>query len=200
MGAPLRANLEKTEAHCMRIAKFFVVGGSAAVLIAGAAIPAAAQPTDTTNVTFEVLAGTLDIVTPEAADLGEGAPGEDIAGPLGPVTVDDTRSSVDASWEATVTATAFQTGGGSDPETITPEEIDYWSGPATGSVGNGTLTPGQDDAAAAAPLSATVPLVAFTHVGGTGNNTATWEPGLIVHLRPENIAGVYNGTVTHSVA
>lgn len=184
----------------MRIARFFVVGGSAAVLIAGAAIPAAAQPTDITDATFEVLAGTLDIAAPATADIGEGAPAEDIEGALGPVTVDDTRAAADASWVASVTASVFQTGGGTPPETILPGEIDYWSGPATATTGNGTFTPGQATEAEADALDSVTPLTAFTHVGGTGNNSVTWNPGLIVHLPDDSIAGIYEGTVTHSVA
>jgi hypothetical protein len=184
----------------MRIARIFVVGGSVAVFIAAAAIPAAADPTDSTTVTFEVLAGTLDIVAPETADIGQGAPGGTLGGSLGPVTVNDTRAAADASWEATVTSTTFQTGGGTAPETVDPGEIDYWSGPATSSTGNGTFTPGQATAGDAAPLSATAPLVAFTHGGGSGNNSVTWAPGLVVVLPADSVAGMYTGTVTHSVA
>jgi hypothetical protein len=164
------------------------------------AAPAVAAPTDTTDTTFEVLAGTLDIDAPAAADLGDGAPGGTITGQLGTVTVTDSRGAADASWEASVTATVFQTGGGTPAETVTPEEISYWSGPATATTGNGTFTPGQLTAGDAEPLSSVTPLVAFTHTGGTGGNTASWNPTLVVNVPLDSIAGVYTGTVTHSVA
>lgn len=164
------------------------------------AAPASAAPTDTTTTTFEVLVGTLDIDAPATADLGDGAPGGTITGQLGAVTVTDSRGAADASWVASVTATNFQTGGGTPAETVLATEIDYWSGPSTTTTGTGTFTPGQATAAAAAPLNNVTLLPAFTHTGGTGGNTATWNPTLIVHVPLDSIAGVYTGTVTHSVA
>ncbi|WP_433127600.1 hypothetical protein ACQPWW_32370 [Micromonospora sp. CA-240977] len=184
----------------MRTAKICLTAAAATAMVGFLAAPATAAPTDTTTVTFEVLAGTLDIDAPATADLGTGAPGGTITGPLGPVTVTDSRGAADASWVASVTASVFQTGGGSPPETVLPEEIDYWSGTATATTGTGTFTPGQATAGAAAPLSSVTPLTAFTHAGGTGGNTATWNPTLIVNVPLDSIAGVYTGTVTHSVA
>ncbi|MFF0150862.1 hypothetical protein [Micromonospora sp. NPDC005203] len=184
----------------MHTAKICLAGAAAAAMVGFLAAPAAAAPTDTTTVTFEILAGTLDIDAPATADLGTGAPGGTITGQLGPVTVTDSRGAADASWVASVTASVFQTGGGSPPETVLPEEIDYWSGPATATTGTGTFTPGQANAGAAEPLSSVTPVTAFTHSGGTGGNTATWNPTLIVNVPLDSIAGVYTGTVTHSVA
>ncbi|MEU8113671.1 hypothetical protein [Micromonospora sp. NPDC048947] len=184
----------------MRTAKIVLAGAAAAAMVGFLAAPAAAAPTDTTDTTFEVLAGTLDIVAPATADLGDGAPGGTITGQLGTVTVTDSRGAADASWVASVTATVFQTGGGSPPETVLPSEIDYWSGPATATTGDGTFTPGQATAGDAAALDSVTPLTAFTHSGGTGGNTAAWNPTLVVNVPLDSIAGVYTGTVTHSVA
>ncbi|RZT81478.1 hypothetical protein EV382_4757 [Micromonospora violae] len=184
----------------MRTAKICLAGAAAVAMVGFLAAPAAADPTDTTSTTFEVLAGTLDIVAPATADLGGGPPGGVISGQLGTVTVDDSRGEADASWVASVTATVFQTGGGSPPETVLPEEIDYWSGPATATTGDGTFTEGQTAAGDAQPLSSVTPLTAFTHSGGTGGNTASWNPTLVVNVPLDSIAGVYTGTVTHSVA
>lgn len=131
----------------MRTAKICLAGAAAAAMVGVLAAPAAAAPTDTTTTTFEVLVGTLDIDAPAAADLGDGAPGGTITGQLGTVTVTDSRGATNASWVASVTATVFQTGGASPPETVLPEEINYWSGPSTASTGDGTLTPGQAAAA-----------------------------------------------------
>ncbi|GAA3737320.1 hypothetical protein GCM10022225_20160 [Plantactinospora mayteni] len=184
----------------MRITKALLVS-SAAVLAAGLlGSPAAAAPTGDTDVTFELLAGTLDITVPATADLGTGSPGSPLDGQLGVVTVTDERASADASWTATVTSTDFTTGTATASETILASEVDYWSGPATATTGNGTFTPGQVNAAAAAPLDNTTPLTAFSHTGGTGNNSAAWNPTLVVNVPLDNEAGTYTGTVTHSVA
>lgn len=164
------------------------------------AAPAAAAPTDDTTVTFEVDEGTLDIVAPATADLGSGAPGGIITGQLGTVTVTDSRGAADASWVASVTSTVFETGGGTPAETVEPGLIDYWSGAATATTGNGTFTPGQANAGAAEPLDTVTPVTAFTHTGGTGGNTAAWNPTLVVNVPLDSIAGTYTGTVTHSVA
>ncbi|GAA5196374.1 hypothetical protein GCM10023322_65130 [Rugosimonospora acidiphila] len=185
----------------MRIAKTFIFGAAAAAVAVGfTAAPAAAAPTASTVVTFDIGAGTLDIVAPASADLGTGSPGGTIDAALGPVTVTDGRASADASWIASVTSTNFVTGTGTPSEVILASEVDYWSGPATATTGNGTFTPGQPTAADAAPLDNAVALTAFTHVGGTGNNSATWDPTLVVNVPLDSEAGTYTGTVTHSVA
>ncbi|WP_433530159.1 hypothetical protein ACQPYA_28865 [Micromonospora sp. CA-263727] len=184
----------------MRTRTILVSAVAAVAATALAASPALADPTDTTDTTFEVEAGTLDVTTPATADLGTGAPGDTISGQLGVVTVSDTRAADDASWEATVTSTDFTTGGATASETVPATAIDYWSGPATATTGNGTFTPGQATAGAAEPLDNTTGVVAFTHTGGTGNNTAAWNPTLDVNVPLANQAGTYTGTVTHSVA
>lgn len=182
----------------MNISRLLVAAGAAAVVVAGlSASPALADGTDTT---FEVLSGTLDITVPASANMGTGAPGSAVAGSLGTVTVIDDRASADGSWEATVTSTTFTTGTGTASETVLASEIEYWSGPATATTGSGTFTPGQTQEADAAALDTTTPLTAFTHVGGTGNNTASWAPGITVNLPLDDEAGIYAGTVTHSVA
>lgn len=183
----------------MRTSRLLTVGAATATAIALAAAPAAAQQDTTT--TFDLDAGTLDMTVPGTADLGNGGGGTTITGQLGAVTVDDTRAAADASWTAEVQATDFTTDDGGDAsEIVTPGNIDYWSGAATATEGNGTFTPGQADAGAAEPLSDTTPITAFTHAGGTGNNSASWNPTLEVNVPLANVAGTYTGTVTHSVA
>ena len=184
----------------MRIGRILLIGAAAATAAGIAAGPAVAAPSDTTVVTFEVLAGTLDIDAPATADLGTGAPGGTITGNLGAVTVTDSRASADASWEATVTSTVFTTGTGTPSQTILPAEVDYWSGPLIDSTGNGTFTPGQPTFSDREPLDTVTPVVAFTHTGGTGNNTAVWTPSLTINVPLDAEAGIYTGTVTHSVA
>lgn len=174
---------------------------AAGTLASGLAItPAAAAPSDTTTTIFELEAGTLDIVTPASADLDAGASGTTITAQLGPITVNDSRASTDASWVSAVTSTDFTTGGATAVETVPATVVEYWSGPATATTGDGTFTPGQVNSAAAAGLDNADELTAFTHTGGTGNDTATWNPTLEVNVPLVNVAGHYTGTVTHSVA
>jgi hypothetical protein len=181
-------------------ARLILIGTATTLAVGLGATPAVAAPTDTVTTTFETLAGTLDVDAAATADMGTVAPGSSATGQLGPATVSDGRAAADASWVATVTSTSFQTGGGTPAETVLPSEIDYWSGPATATTGTGTFTPGQVIAGEAEPLDGVTPLTAFTHTGGTGNNSATWNPTLIINAPLDSIAGVYTGTVTHSVA
>lgn len=178
--------------------KALVVGGA---LILAAALMAAPAVADDTTATFTMAAGTLDIAVPGAATIGTGAPGTTVDGALGVVTVTDERASADASWTATVTSTNFSTGGGGTaPQVTLASEIDYWSGVATFTSGTGTFTPAQPVYANKAPLSTGTPLAAFTHAGGTGNNTASWQAALSIRAPQDSVAGTYTGTVTHSVA
>jgi hypothetical protein len=184
----------------MHKARLILIGTTAALAVGLAATPALADPTGDTPVTFTVTAGTLDITVPVAADLGATAAGGiSVTGPLGNVRVIDGRAALDSTWAATVTSSSFTTGGATASETIAATTIRYWSGPATATTGNGTFVPGQVAAGNSAALGgAAVP--AFGHTGGTGSNTATWVPTLIVNVPLINQAGIYTGTVTHSVA
>jgi hypothetical protein len=177
-----------------------MIGAVVAATVGRAAAPAAAAPSDTTTTTFAVSAGLLDVDAPASASLGSGAPGTVINGSLGVVTVTDSRASADASWVTSVVSTNFVTGGSTPPEVTLATEVDYWSGAATSTTGTGTFTPGQATFGARAPLDNVTPLTAFTHVGGTGNNTASWNPGISVRVPLDSQSGTYTGTVTHSVA
>ncbi|MGC5378682.1 hypothetical protein ACPXB1_09440 [Micromonospora sp. DT68] len=53
----------------MRTAKTCLAAAAATAMVGFLAAPAAAAPDDTTTTTFEVLAGTLDVVAPATADL-----------------------------------------------------------------------------------------------------------------------------------
>ena len=69
--------------------------------------------------------------------------------------------------------------------------------PATVTSGPGTFIPGQPTAGAAVTLN--VVRTAFSRTGSNGNNSATWNPTLIVDVPATAIVGTYQGTVTHSV-
>ncbi|MFD9125006.1 hypothetical protein [Kitasatospora sp. NPDC059571] len=176
----------------MRIRYSVVAGVAAAVAIAGVASAA-----DTT-VTFSVSGGALSISVPSSASLGSGLPGNSINAQLGAVTVTDARALLTASWVASVTSTSFTTGGGTPAETVPTSAVSYWSGTATATTGTGTFTPGQAAVGNAQALSSS--RTAFSLSGGTGNNSATWNPTLVVALPAAAVNGTYTGTVTHSIA
>jgi hypothetical protein len=153
---------------------------------------------DTTTATFTVSAGALGINAPAAAALGTGAPGTSITAQLGNVTVTDARAELTPTWTATVASGDFTTGGGTTAETIANDLLNYWSGPAVATTGSGTtFVPGQASAGDALTLAAS--RTAFELTAGVGNNSATWNPTLIVNAPSAAVTGTYTGTVTHSV-
>ncbi|NUW36006.1 hypothetical protein HTZ77_31990 [Nonomuraea sp. SMC257] len=153
-----------------------------------------------TTVTFTVSAGAgLQITVPNGPlSIGTGSPGAAISGQLGSVTVSDQRASVTATWVAQVSATDFTTGGGTAAETIANSRINYWSGPATATTGTGTFVPGQANAASSVVLDQT--RIAFSKTTGAGNNSATWNPTIVVDVPAQAVAGTYTGVIRHSVA
>lgn len=172
---------------------------SAALTVCSAAAPAFAATSGNTTATFSVTGGALAItVPPSTVNLGSGTPGTQITAQLGPVQVTDARAQLTTAWTSSVTATNFTTGGGTGPETIANSSASYWSGPATATTGIGTFTPGQTNTAAAVTLATS--RTAFTLAGGVGDNSATWNPTLIISVPAAAVAGTYTGTVTHSVA
>jgi hypothetical protein len=113
---------------------------------------------------------------------------------MGIVTVNDQRSTLDTHWTATVALFApFTTGGQSGAETITGADVDYDPGTTQINAVNGPFTPGT-----AGDLSA--PRTAYSRPSGSGNNTVSWNPTLTVHVPANAVAGLYTGTLRHSVA
>jgi hypothetical protein len=173
-----------------------------ALAVATVAVVITASPADavddTTTTTFTVSAGALGIATPAAAALGAGAPGDPITAQLGSVVVTDARAELAPTWAATVASSAFTTGGETASETIGNALVEYWSGPAVSTTGSGTtFVPGQVAAGNKVTLAASRPAFALT--AGVGNNSATWNPTLIVNVPATAVGGDYTGTVTHSV-
>lgn len=161
--------------------------------------PAEAATSGATTTTFTVTGSALSITVPASTvNLGSGAPGGTISAQLGAVQVTDARALLVAAWTASVTATAFTTGGGTTDETVANSSVSYWSGTATANTGTAVFTPGQANAAAAQTMGSS--RTAFAVTAGVGNNSATWNPTLIVALPAQAVVGTYTGTVTHSVA
>ncbi|WP_205328504.1 hypothetical protein [Glycomyces sp. YM15] len=167
---------------------------AAVALVFGGAAVASAQDTD---VTVTVEQGALAISVPTSSDLGTGTPGTTATGQIGTVTVTDNRALLTATWTASVSSTAFTTGGATGAETIPNTSVRYWSGPATATSGTGVFTPAQPLAANAVTLSAEQ--TAFTLTAGVGSNTASWNPTLLIDLPAAAVGGLYTGTVTHTV-
>lgn len=177
----------------MRIRYSVAAGAAIVVAVAGVA---SAAPGDTT-VTFSVSGGSLAISVPGSAGLGSGLPGSSVSGQLGNVTATDTRALLTASWTASVISSSFTTGGAATAETVPASAVSYWSGTASATSGLGIFTPGQATAGQAQTLDSS--RTAYGLAGGTGNNSATWNPTLVVAIPAGAVNGTYTGTVTHSI-
>jgi hypothetical protein len=169
----------------------FVAGITPLALPVGAASAAAAD----TPGQFQVTAGGLAITVPTSTvNFGSVASGAtSVSGPLGTVTVTDTRGLLTASWTATVSTTTFTTGGATTNETVAKSAVTYASGAATATTGVGVFTP------VLVAVSLATPQTAATWTAGVANNTATWNPTLTFALLTTQVAGTYAGTITHSV-
>jgi hypothetical protein len=165
---------------------------SAAVTSMAAVNAPAPGPDANTTVTFAVTSGALTITAPATANLGSGAPGTDISGEVGTTTVTDDRALLSASWNATASATDFTTAGGTAPEIIPATDVDYAPGTIT-TTGGITAT----------PHDITLdhePQLVVAGTAGVGNNTASWNPALTVHVPAQAVVGTYTGTLTQSVS
>ncbi|GIH48211.1 hypothetical protein SAMN05421833_10851 [Microbispora rosea] len=142
-------------------------------------------------------ADPLTITVPGSVNLGSGARGGTLSASMGTVTVADSRGGVPP-WTATVSATNFTTGSGTPTQTITTANVAYWSGPVTASSGPGTRNPGQ--ATAAGRVALTSPVVAFSGRKQAVPMSTSWQPTVVITIPSNTAAGVYTGTITHSVA
>ena len=191
-----------------------------------ACTPPATTPVTFTVTTVGTLSISAPLLS---VNLGSAAVGGTVGAPanFGPVTVIDNRALDPAGWIATVACTDFTTGLGLAVDTIpvgdatytVPDEASGVAGaiaavptpvtvPATpalplpSSVG---LTPTLTDNAAGgislAIPSLTPPVGAaiVTVAGFDGDNGATWSPEISVAVPATAVAGIYTGTVTHSV-
>jgi hypothetical protein len=162
----------------------------AGMLTLGVASQAMAGPT---TATVTVTGGSLSITVPaNAGSLGtrtNTVAGGMISGSLGQVRVDDARSAAAGSgWVASVISTAFTPPSG---PTIGAVLVGYTAGTIT-KVGTATFTANDPSA-----LTGVVPAVTAT--GITGDNSATWNPTINVTVEGGKAAGVYSGTITHSI-
>jgi hypothetical protein len=166
---------------------------TAGVLSVSVAAPVSAATTGATTATVTLVGGALQIVVPtDAGNLGtltNTVGGGTISGLLGQVRVDDARSAAAGSgWVASVISTAFTPSSG---PTIAASAVSYTVGAI---VQTGTATYTAND-----PGNLTGVSAAVTATGITGDNSATWDPTIHVAVPGGKAAGVYSGTITHSV-
>ena len=158
-----------------------------------------------TTVTFTVTVGALSLTAPTTVNLGSGAPGTTITGPLGggaagpSVVVTDDRALLTASWIATASASSWTTGGGTPAETIPVTDVGYSVGPIT-TTGTITATATNRPAGAAAGDLSGAPQAVVTGTAGVGDNTAGWDPAISVAVPAFAVGGIYTGTLTQSVS
>ena len=155
----------------------------------GATLPASASGT---ALTLTLTGGSLEISAPATADLGSAttnSAGTVYSAQLGDIVVTDDRgASAGAGWVASAISTALTPPAG---PAIAATYISYTDGTITTT---GTVTVANNDPTTIIGVS---PVVTATAV--TGSNTATWNPTLTIHIAGTFVAGVYTGSITHSV-
>ena len=173
--------------------------GATLLLVALPGIASAAT-TGTTTTTFTLTGGAISITVPTASvNLGSvSVAAGTLSGQLGTVTVHDGRGLLNGSWTSTVSSSHFSAGDQTAPEIIDATSVPYWSGAPTATSGIGTLVGGQLTPAAAVVINAAQ--TAFTGGSLIGDNSASWNPTLIVTIPSAAVDGTYTGTVTHTVA
>ncbi len=172
----------------------------AALLLVTLPVAAGAATTGTTTTTFTLNGGALSITAPgTTVNLGSASVGAGtITAQLGTVSVNDARGLLNGSWTSTVSSSHFTTGGGTANETINGTAVSYWSGAATASSGLGTLLGSQLTSLLAVVINSAQ--TAFTGGSLIGNNSASWNPTLVIAIPAAAVVGTYTGTVTHTVA
>jgi hypothetical protein len=143
----------------------------------------------------------LAISVPASVALGTvAASGSTLSAVLGDVTVTTSSALIgDATWTATVSASAFKTGGGTTAETVPAVNVSYLAGAATVKTGlaANACVPGQ---LAAVAIGTAQTAYNCTGLALLSSTRLTWRPTITVTLPSNVVAGSYSGTITHSVA
>lgn len=165
---------------------------AAAALLFWLAATAVAQP-----VTAQTTVPGLSLSAPAAVSFGSQPLGGSFSAQLGQVRVVTSGSLLHSvNWGASVSTTGFTTGGGTAQETIPPSRVAYLAGAAALS-GVTTCAAGQ-----LTPTALTSTQTAYRCTGTSlGTSTSvTWNPTIRVTPAVDQAAGVYAGTITHTVA
>ncbi|MBK5306408.1 MAG: hypothetical protein JJD92_06950 [Frankiaceae bacterium] len=172
-------------------ARVCVVGITAATFCAALLVPATPAYAS---------APGLAISVPSSVSFGSFSAGaRTITANLGTVTVETSSALAhDATWTATVSTTAFTTGGGSAAERVAAGSVTYLAGTATASSGFGVnaCAPGQ---VTAASLSVSRTAFSCTGVSLSPSTSLSWNPQITIAVADSNVVGTYTGTITHSV-
>jgi hypothetical protein len=144
-----------------------------------------------TTMTFTVSSGELSMTAPASANFGTGAPGDTLTGHLGNVEVFDNRAADDESWTATAAETDFVNNNNA-ADTIPAHDATY-------SPGNITTVGTIDVTGTNITLEHGAQTV-VTASGGSGDNSATWDPAITIALPASAVSGGYTGTLSQSVA
>jgi hypothetical protein len=137
------------------------------------------------------------VAVPGNANLGSATIGGTLTAQLGLVTA-SAGGILGVQVTASVVCSDFKTGSGSAAETISKNNVFYWSGPATAFVGLvGSGSPGQ-------PTSADQVSCATSNEAFQGQAlllavSVTWNPTIVIHIPASAVQGTYTGTVTHTV-
>ncbi|MFI7481541.1 hypothetical protein ACH9EU_03905 [Kocuria sp. M1R5S2] len=172
--------------HFSRIALGFA---GAAVLVGSTVIPATA---DDTPVSANVSGYGLEIAVPETNSLafGEVTPGQSPTLGVSGVTVTDLRAGT-TPWVASVNISGFTADGA---QSVDGFALGYAPGLATFTSGIGVAgVPTTVDPVPTTPANVQQP------VSVLGNNTATWDATVTLHVPGSALEGSYGTTLTHSV-
>jgi hypothetical protein len=141
---------------------------------------------------------SVSVIVPANANLGSASTGTaTLTAHLGYITASG-GGILGVNVTANVVCSDFKTGSGSAAETISKNNVFYWSGDATafsGLVGSGT--PGQPTSAD--QVSCATSQQAFQGQALLLSVSVTWNPTIVIHLPAGAVAGTYTGTVTHMV-
>jgi hypothetical protein len=157
------------------------LGAATAVLLVGLAPPSRA----------------VSVAVPGNANLGNASIGGTLTAQLGSVTA-AAGGLLGVQVTANVVCSDFKTGSGSAAETISKNNVFYWSGPTTAYVGLvGGGTPGQPTSAD--QVSCATTQQAFQGQALLLSVSVTWNPTIVIHIPASAVQGTYTGTVTHTV-
>jgi hypothetical protein len=176
------------------------VAVTAAALLAASTLSASAADTD---VTFQVIGGSLSITAP-GTDGTTGAPADlpavnagetEVSGALGATAVADTRALVTGSWTVSASTSEFTNG------TTTASTVSYTPGAVETRVAllGDVTTTATPQILRDAGVTAGTELAVVTGADVLGVNDARWDPTLTVTLPANSTAGIYTGTITTSV-
>jgi len=133
--------------------------------------------------------GGLSIAVPASVDKQSMNPGESLVIELGNVTVTDTRgNSPNASWTVTTICSDLSDGVGN---VLGAQNFSY-------RLKNLTVTGGLNTTPQSL-TSMSTPAIILTATSGQAINSATWIPVITVLVPIDQVAGMYAGSITHSV-